>query len=166
MNCKRFVFLVLMLLPAAACVSAQTYRGTVLGTVTDSSGAVVAGATVKVRNADTGLERVTQTSADGSYSAPELPFGKYTVTVSQSGFQTSVTTGVAVDVASDRRVDVMLKAGQVSESVEVSGELPASRYHQRSAGRHTHIANHREPPGQRSRLHQAHLSQSRSGWVA
>jgi len=79
MNCKRFVLLVLMLLLAAACVPAQTYRGTVLGTVTDSSGAVVAGATVKVRNADTGLERTTQTSSDGSYSAPELPFGKYTV---------------------------------------------------------------------------------------
>jgi hypothetical protein len=124
MNCKRFVLLVLMLLLAAACVPAQTYRGTVLGTVTDSSGAVVAGATVKVRNADTGLERTTQTSSDGSYSAPELPFGKYTVTVSQSGFQTSVTTGVTVDVASDRRVDVVLKAGQVSESVEVTGEVP------------------------------------------
>jgi Carboxypeptidase regulatory-like domain/TonB-dependent Receptor Plug Domain len=124
MNCKRFVLLVLMLLLAATCVPAQTFRGTVLGTVTDSSGAVVPGATVKVRNADTGLERSTQTSADGTYSAPELPFGKYTVTVSQSGFQTSVTSNVAVDVASDRRVDVVLKPGEVAEAVEVTGEVP------------------------------------------
>ena len=112
MNCKRFVLLVLMLLLAAICVPAQTFRGTVLGTVTDTSGAVVSGATVKVRNVDTGLERTTQTSADGTYSAPELPFGNYTVTVSQSGFQTSVTSDVAVDVASERRVDVVLEAGR------------------------------------------------------
>ena len=67
-----------MLLLAATFVSAQTFRGTVLGTVTDASGAVVSGASVKVHNVDTGLERTTQTSGDGSYSAPELPFGKYT----------------------------------------------------------------------------------------
>src|SRR5664279_1490003 len=124
MNCKRFVLLVLMLLLAATCVSAQTFRGTLLGTVTDTSGAVVSGASVKVRNVDTGLERTTQTSADGSYSAPELPFGKYTVTVSQSGFQTSVISSVVVNVASERRVDVVLKPGEVAERVEVTGEVP------------------------------------------
>ena len=122
MNCKRFVFLVLVLLLAATFVSAQTFRGTVLGTVTDASGAVVSGASVKVRNVGTGLERTTQTSGDGSYSVPELPIGTYTVTVSQSGFQTSVTHNVVVDVAVDRRVDVIMKPGQVAEKVEVSGE--------------------------------------------
>src|SRR5438093_4131131 len=101
---------------------AQTFRGTILGTVTDASGAVVSGAQVTVRNINTGLERSTQTSADGSYSAPELPIGTYSVTVSQSGFQTAVTTGVIVDVAGERRVDVSLKPGQVAERVEVSGE--------------------------------------------
>ena len=75
-----------------------------------------------VKNVDTGLERSTQTSADGSYSVPELPIGTYTVTISQSGFQTSVTTNVVVDVASERRVDASLQAGQVSQTVEVSGE--------------------------------------------
>ncbi len=124
MNCKCFVLLVLMLLLAATCVPAQTFRGTVLGTVTDTSGAVVSGATIKVHNIDTGLERTTQTTADGTYSAPKLPFGKYTVTVSQSGFQTSVTSGVVVDVASERRVDVVLKPGEVAERVEVTGEVP------------------------------------------
>ena len=68
---------------------AQTFRGTILGTVTDPTGALVAGATVKVRNTGTGLERtVTTTSADGSYSIPELPIGTYSVTVTQTGFQT------------------------------------------------------------------------------
>ena len=107
---------------AAPTVTAQTFRGTILGTVTDPSGAVVSGAKVTVRNVATGLERTTETSADGSYSVPELPIGTYTVTITQSGFQTAVTTGVVVDVASERRVDAALKAGQVSTTVEVSGE--------------------------------------------
>ena len=53
----------------------QTFRGTILGTVTDASGAVVSGAKVSVRNVGTGLERTAQTSADGSYALPELPNG-------------------------------------------------------------------------------------------
>ncbi|MGZ4733125.1 MAG: carboxypeptidase-like regulatory domain-containing protein [Terriglobales bacterium] len=113
-----FAFAVLF----SASMVAQTFRGTILGTVTDASGAVISGANVMVKNAATGLERSTQTSVDGSYSVPELPIGTYTVTVTQSGFQTSVTTNVVVDVASERRVDAVLKAGQVSQTVEVSGE--------------------------------------------
>ncbi len=101
---------------------AQTFRGTILGTVTDPQGAVVAGAMVSARNIDTGLVRTTQTSADGSYSIPELPIGTYAVTISQSGFQKSVTSGIRVDVAAEKRVDVALKAGEVSTVVEVSGE--------------------------------------------
>src|SRR5437764_10163018 len=106
----------------AGTALAQTFRGTILGTVTDASGALVSGATVKVRNVATGLERTTQTSADGSYSIPELPIGPYQVTVTQSGFQTSSTTNVAVDVAAERRVDVALKTGEAVTVVEVSGE--------------------------------------------
>jgi hypothetical protein len=101
---------------------AQTFRGTILGMVSDPSGNVVAGATVKVRNTGTGLERTTTTSADGSYAVPELPIGMYSVTVSQNGFQTSVTSAVEVNVATERRVDVQLNVGQVSETVQVSGE--------------------------------------------
>src|SRR5579884_4048673 len=112
----------LFLLFSAYSLPAQTFRGTILGTVTDPQGAVVAGATVTVRNIDTALERTTQTSADGSYSVPELPIGTYTVTVSQTGFQKSVTNGLKVDIASEKRVDVSLKAGEVSTTVEVSGD--------------------------------------------
>ncbi len=56
---------------------AQTFRGTILGTVTDASGAVVSGATVKVHNVNTGQDRTTQTSADGSYTVSELQIGTY-----------------------------------------------------------------------------------------
>lgn len=115
--CLVFVLLAVGSLPA------QTFRGTILGTVTDPSGAVIAGAKVSAKNVGTGLERTTDTSADGSYSLPELPIGTYTVTVTQTGFQTFVTTGVTVDVAGERRVDAALKTGEVSTKVEVSGDL-------------------------------------------
>lgn len=118
---KARIVLVFVLL-AAVSLSAQTFRGTILGTVTDPSGAVVAGAKVTVKNVGTGLERTTDTSADGSYALPELPIGTYTVTVTLTGFQTAVTTGVTVDVASERRVDAALKTGQVSTKVEVSAD--------------------------------------------
>jgi hypothetical protein len=118
---KARIILVFVLL-AAISLSAQTFRGTILGTVTDPSGAVVAGAKVTVKNVGTGLERTTDTSADGSYALPELPIGTYTVTITLTGFQTSVTTGVTVDVAGERRVDTALKTGQVSTRVEVSAD--------------------------------------------
>src|SRR5579872_1828575 len=116
------IFLVFVLL-AALSLSAQTFRGTILGTVTDPSGAVVAGAKVTVKNTGTGLERSAETSGDGSYSVPELPIGSYDVSISQTGFQTFVAKGVAVDVATERRVDASLKTGQISTKVEVAGDL-------------------------------------------
>src|SRR5579863_8361470 len=106
----------------AVSLSAQTFRGTILGTVTDPSGAVLAGAKVTVKNVATGLERTTETSADGSYALSELPIGTYTVTIVQANFQTFVATGVTVDVAGKRRVDASMKPGQVSTKVEVSAD--------------------------------------------
>jgi hypothetical protein len=118
-------YVVMIVLFSTATLVGQTFRGTILGSVTDPSGAVVAGATVKIHNVATGLERTTITSADGSYAVPELPIGTYSVTVTLTGFQTFVATSVTVDVAIERRVDAALKTGEVSTRVEVSAdELP------------------------------------------
>src|SRR5271167_2419501 len=103
-------------------VNAQTFRGTILGSVSDSSGALVPGATVTIKNLDTGLTRVVTTSDDGSYSAPELPIGNYSVTVEKAGFKSGVVTGIRVDVSTDRRADVILQPGQIAQTVEVTGE--------------------------------------------
>jgi Carboxypeptidase regulatory-like domain len=81
----RSVFVVVLL--AAVNLAAQTFRGTILGTVTDPQGAVLAGAKVTVKNVATGLERSTETSADGSYTLPELQIGTYTVTISRLAFR-------------------------------------------------------------------------------
>src|SRR6516162_1809161 len=73
---------------------AQSFRGTILGTVTDSSGAAVPGATVTIKNLDTGLTRVVTTSEDGSYAAPELPIGTYSVNVEKAGFKVGILLSV------------------------------------------------------------------------
>src|SRR5207237_8029875 len=84
-------FLLISISLLSTSLFAQTFRGTILGTVTDPQGAVVAVATVNVCNVNTGLERSTGTSGDGSYSVPALRIGTYTRTVSQTGFEDFVT---------------------------------------------------------------------------
>jgi hypothetical protein len=107
---------------AGASTFAQTFRGTILGSVTDSSGAAVPGATVTIKNVDTGLIRTVTTSDDGSYAAPELPIGNYSVTVEKAGFKSGVVTGVKVEVSTERRADVALQIGQSAQRIEVRGE--------------------------------------------
>jgi outer membrane receptor protein involved in Fe transport len=94
----------------------------VLGSVTDTSAAAVVGATVTVHNMDTGVDRITNTTADGSYLMPELPVGTYDITVEMKGFQKAKVTGVAVSVAAERRVDIVLKPGEFTQQVVVTAE--------------------------------------------
>jgi outer membrane receptor protein involved in Fe transport len=120
--CTLGCCLLALLMVTAGSASAQTFRGIILGTVTDSSGGSVPGATVTIKNVDTGLTRTLTTSDDGSYSAPELPIGNYSVTVEKQGFKTGLITGVKVEVSTERRADVTLQTGQLSQKVEVLGE--------------------------------------------
>src|ERR1700741_4547756 len=114
-----------ILLSFAGATSAQTFRGTILGTVTDSSGAAIPGAAIAVKNVNTGLSRTVSTSEDGTYSVPELPIGTYTVTVEKVGFKQGAVTGLQVEVSSQVRADVALQTGEVSQRIEVTGdELP------------------------------------------
>jgi hypothetical protein len=121
---RAVLFCAALILTAVAAIpaSAQTFRGTILGTVTDTSGAAVLNAKVSALNIATGVERSTETNGDGSYLIPELPIGTYKVTITLTGFQTFVTNGVIVDVAAQKRVDAMLKPGQVNQQVVVEGE--------------------------------------------
>src|SRR3954466_15579108 len=105
-------------------LSAQTFRGGIQGTVTDTSGAAVPQAQIKITNTGTGLERNVQTDESGSYTATELPLGEYSVTTSKTGFSTRVLKGVRGEVSSNARVDVRLSPGEVKETVEVSADVP------------------------------------------
>lgn len=102
---------------------AQELAATLTGTVTDPSGAVVASATVSVHNDDTGADvRDVPTSSTGSFNITNLPAGRYTVTVKNSGFQTYVAKDVILDVAEKHTLDVQLKTGKVGETIEVTAE--------------------------------------------
>ncbi len=123
-NRAAVLLLVSALFVGALAASAQTFRGSVAGTVADASGAVVPGARVIVTNVDTGLARETQTDETGYYVVPELPIGNYSVTVEKQGFQRAVVTGVRVDVAAERRIDVTLSPGALEQTTEVVGTVP------------------------------------------
>jgi hypothetical protein len=101
---------------------AQLLQGTIDGNVTDSSQAVVAGASVVAVNQQTNFTRQTQTNVAGGYLLPTLTPGTYTITVKSSGFQSYSRTGVAVTANNVTRVDVMLTVGPVNESVTVSAQ--------------------------------------------
>jgi hypothetical protein len=128
MGCVRIcktafaVCLTAMLLLWGTNAAAQTFRGTILGTVTDSSGAAIVGAAVAVKNVNTGLSRTVTTSEDGTYSVPELPIGTYSVTVEKTGFKQGLVTGLQVEVSSEARADVALQAGEISQTIEVSAD--------------------------------------------
>ena len=99
---------------------AQNITATLTGTVTDATGALVPAATVTVHNNATGQERAAATDATGVYTLAALPAGDYTVTVAKSGFQQFVAKDVILHVGDHRGLDVTLKTGQVSQTVEVT----------------------------------------------
>src|SRR5437660_6239403 len=116
----RIALFLLLLSGAGALTSfAQSDRGTVTGTVTDPSGAVVSDATVTATNASTGAVRTTTTSAEGSYTLSELPAGSYKVTVVVAGFKTS-NQNVTVAVQETRRLDFQLVVGIATDSITVT----------------------------------------------
>lgn len=108
-----FIFL------SPSSVMAQATTGTLRGTVTDQSGAVVTGANVTVKSEATGAEKTATTSGDGTFEVASLLPGKYTVTVEGSGFKRAVITGADIKVGIVNPLDVKLEAGNVSETVTV-----------------------------------------------
>ncbi len=100
-------------------LSAQEAGGTIVGTVTDPSGAAVASASVIIKNVATGIERNSTTNADGVYTAPNLIPGTYEVTITSAGFSTVVVQGIGLLAGEKREVSVAMKLGQVSDKVSV-----------------------------------------------
>ena len=109
----------LILVPA---LFAQSDRGTITGTVADSTGAIIPNATVAVKNVDNGTESKTVTTSTGNYTVPQLPVGNYQISVELQGFRTYVRSGVTVQVAETARVDIVLQVGSTSDSVVVTAD--------------------------------------------
>jgi hypothetical protein len=102
---------------------AQTQTGTIAGTVTDSSGAVVVGAIIKITNVGTGVTQAATTNAEGRYLVPLMPTGDYQLEASKSGFQSVIHKGITLTVGAAPVVDFTLPVGQTSTSVTVEGQV-------------------------------------------
>lgn len=120
--------LVLMALVALLCGAnaawGQDVTATITGTVTDPSGAPIVGATVTAHDPERGTNWTSVTNDAGLYNIIRIPVGTYELRVENKGFQTSVVTPFTLVLNQIARIDVQMKMGAVSETVEVSGETP------------------------------------------
>ncbi|MCS6885362.1 MAG: carboxypeptidase regulatory-like domain-containing protein [Acidobacteriota bacterium] len=121
----RYLFLVSAMLACAAITGyAQSATGGIRGTITDQTGAVIAGAEVSIRNNATGAEANAVTNQEGIYRIPSLPPGQYTMTITAAGFKKAELKDLAVRLGVESTYDVQLQPGGSEEIVEVSaGEV-------------------------------------------
>ncbi|PWT91682.1 MAG: hypothetical protein C5B55_07715, partial [Blastocatellia bacterium] len=102
----------------------QTNKADIVGTVKDSSGAAIPGATVTITKVDTGAERTVTANDDGNYNAPLLDIGTYKVTATKQGYQTVTRENLVLETNDRLRVDLELKAGDVTAEVTISAAAP------------------------------------------
>jgi len=114
------LLLVSVLLPLAA----QNIRSTVTGRITDASNAAVPATTITVTNTDTNQKRAVQSTGTGDYVLPQLEPGPYTLTAEREGFRREVVRKIVLETGQDVRVDISLKIGAVTESIEVEATAP------------------------------------------
>src|SRR5882762_1057424 len=113
----------------------QAVNATLLGTVTDSSGAAVPNAKVLITETNTGISRTSQTNDSGNYVFPDLPPGTYRVTAELSGFKRESKAGIGLVVNSTERIDLVLQPGNVSETITVEVETPILQTERADTGR-------------------------------
>jgi hypothetical protein len=120
----RVAMAVLLLVCSTAAIRAQTTSATVVGTLTDSSGARIAGGAVSIKNLATGIDRSTTTDANGEYVVPDLPAAHYSVTFSMAGFRPFVMSDVELLVAQRATLDATLEIGEATQVVTVDTVAP------------------------------------------
>src|SRR5438067_1083201 len=114
----------LSLLAVTVPAFAQVTTTSIVGTVTDSSGASVPGAKITVTNTGTNQTRSTQSNAQGDYRLEFLPTGTYNVEISAPNLKKVIRSGVVLQADQPARVDAQLQLGQVTETVQVTSEIP------------------------------------------
>lgn len=115
---RRFSIAFLLIIISSVFVFAQT-TGRLTGTVKDSAGATVPGATITAKDNSTGKEATVTANEEGNFLFPQLEFGTYTVTITATNFKTYVANGVKIDVGRDYSLESKLEAGNISENVTV-----------------------------------------------
>jgi hypothetical protein len=119
-----FCLTLVLLICGANAAFAQEVTATIAGTVTDQSGAAVAGANVVAKSVERGVTYTAETNETGLYRIPHLPPGNYDLRVEKQGFQASAYPAFTLTLNQTARIDVELKVGQVSQTIEVSGAAP------------------------------------------
>jgi hypothetical protein len=114
------LLLVILVLPLS--IFAQSNKGAVTGTISDSAGAFIPGVPVVLTNMETGAKSDTVSTGTGNYSLLQLPVGTYELTVERAGFSKYQQTNILVELAVTTRVDVVLKVGSATDSVTVTSE--------------------------------------------
>ena len=127
------MFLTFALLLGLSPASAQTITATVRGTVTDPSGAVLAGVSVTATNVATNVKTATITNHDGAYNIQFLPIGQYRITVAASGFETESVGPINLEIDQIAKIDTRLKLGSTSITVDVSSDVTPTLQTQDSA---------------------------------
>jgi hypothetical protein len=127
------LFLALVLFPIS--LFGQAVTGSLVGSVTDSSGSLVPNAKVTITETNTGINRVGETNASGYFAFPALEPGNYKVTVEQSGFRTAVKQGIDLLVNTTTRADLVLQPGAVNETITVAAEVPILQTDRADTGR-------------------------------
>ncbi|MFY9911371.1 MAG: carboxypeptidase-like regulatory domain-containing protein [Candidatus Sulfotelmatobacter sp.] len=122
MRSRTAVRLLFAIFANIAVLFAQTYQGRILGTVTDSSGAVVADAKITITNIATNVSRSIITNHAGEYVAPNLDPGTYAVAAEAPGFKKTESNSVILEVSRDVQVNLQLQPGALNQTVEVSAE--------------------------------------------
>src|SRR5436189_4953771 len=121
----RFVVVIVAtIVLGTSLVFAQTSTATILGTVRDTSGALVPGVSITVKHTESGLTRTVVSSERGSYNVPLLPVGAYEITTTMPGFKQGVRSGINLVVGQEALVDLTLEVGAPAEQVTVTGEAP------------------------------------------
>src|SRR5438445_4243971 len=123
-----YVFAVVIIcwtMAATASAQSQITTGVIDGTAVDSSGGVLPGVDVEIRNVDTNLVRLLTTDRDGRFVALQLPPGRYTITLKLSGFATVVLENVLVTVGEAVRLNPVMKVSGIAETVTVTTVSPA-----------------------------------------
>lgn len=103
---------------------AQTFRGSVLGNITDQSGLGLPGVAITIKNVSTGVTRTASSDDSGAYVFRELPIGLYELVAERDGFQTATVPNILVEIAGERRVDVPLAVGKVEQAIVVTDTVP------------------------------------------
>ena len=125
----------ILLLGSSPRLTGQAVNATLLGTVTDSSGAVVTGARVTITDMNTALERTAKSNNSGNYEFANLPQGRYEVVAEHAGFKKAERAGIDVLVNSDVRIDFVLQPGSATETIVVNAESPILQTDRADTGR-------------------------------